>query len=68
MLSHVYVEGQKLANIRLFLQKIQNLNVQKMNTVPVAIKEMTALSKMRPRKQPKSGTFVRLKGGLYKGD
>lgn len=68
MLSHVYVEGRNLASIRLFLQGIQNLYVQKINTIEVPIKEMTALSNMRPTKQLEPGTFVRPKGGLYKGD
>lgn len=67
MLSHVYIEGRNLANIRLFLQGIQNIYVQKINTVPVPIKEMTALFNMQPTKHLQPGTFVRLKGGLYKG-
>lgn len=68
MLSHIYVEGRSLASIRLFLQCIKNLYVQKINTIEIPIKEMTALSNMRPKKLLKPGTFVRPKGGLYKGD
>lgn len=68
MLSHVYVEGRNLADIRLFLQGIQNLYVQKINTTEVPIKQMTALFNMRPTKQLEPGRFVRPKGGLYKGD
>ena len=68
MLSHVYVEGRNLDDIRLFLQGIQNLYVQKINTEEIPIKEMTALSNLRPTKHLEPGTFVRLKSGLYKGD
>ncbi|MCJ1342570.1 transcription elongation factor spt5 [Peltigera leucophlebia] len=68
LLSHVYVEGRKLDEIRLFLQGINNLYLKKMNTTAIPIKEMAALFSMRPTRQLEPGTFVRPKGGLYKGD
>ena len=68
LLSHVYVEGQNLGDIRLFLQGIQNVYVHKLNSKEIPIKEMTALFNMRPTKQLEPGTFVRPKSGLYKND
>lgn len=68
MLSHVYVEGRKIDNIRLFLQGIKNLFVKNMNTTAIPIREVAALFNIRPTRQLEPGTFVRPKGGLYKGD
>lgn len=68
MLSHVYVEGRNLGRIRLFLQGVSNLYVQKMNADEIPIGEMAALFNIRPKRQLEPGTFVRPKGGLYKGD
>lgn len=68
LLSHVYVEGRNLGDIRLFLQGIQNVYVHKINSKEIPIKEMTALFNMRPTKQLEPGAFVRTKSGLYKND